>query len=97
QKSLPRHSADDLRRSLQLQGAESVHMGQVLPEEALYRGQTQRKELIFDIDCTEYRRFCECEGHKRVCSFCWLHIEGTVLILRHFLCQRLGIPEQQLL
>lgn len=98
QKQLSRNTPGELRHSMQFQCAESLHMGQMLPEEALYSGLEPRKELVFDIDCTDYTRFCECEGQKRFCAFCWrLHITGTILILRHFLCRRLGIDERHLL
>lgn len=98
QKQLSRSTPDELRYALQHQAPESLHMGQMLPEEALYSGLEPRKELVFDIDCTDYRRFCDCEGQKKLCPFCWaLHMTGTVLVLRHFLCQCLGIREEQLL
>jgi len=56
------------------------------------------KELVFDIDITDYNRFCECREFKKgVCDICWLHMEGSYLILNHFLLNRLGYKKENLL
>jgi DNA primase small subunit len=64
------------------------------------------QELVFDIDlATDYDRFCSCiennvEGgvvSKSICKDCWLHIEGTVIILRDILTERFGVDEKHIL
>jgi DNA primase catalytic subunit len=58
---------------------------------------TSLRELVFDIDATSFKRYCECGKEKKVCHLCWLHIEGASLVLHHLLVKRLGIPEGHLL
>lgn len=58
------------------------------------------KELVFDIDVTDYERFCHClsqDDTKRACSHCWQHIEGTSLILQFLLEKFYGIKEENIL
>lgn len=57
----------------------------------------QYHELVFDIDLTDFQRFCPCGEKKQACHQCWLHIEGVQLVLHHLLCHLLGIEERYLL
>lgn len=43
------------------------------------------KEIIFDIDLTDYKRYCSCQELSKSCNICWSSIEGTYLILKHYL------------
>jgi DNA primase small subunit len=55
------------------------------------------KEMIFDIDITDYDRFCSCREVKRVCRTCWLHMEGTCLILNDILTSRYGVKQENIM
>jgi DNA primase small subunit len=67
----------------------SLHMDYQLNTDArkvgYYHTTRERKELVFDLDLTDYQRFCDCDGKKQYCTICWLHIEGSIMILDHFL------------
>ncbi len=97
QKEYARDTADALRQTLLERPPESLHMGQMQPRDPRMHGCAEAKELVLDVDCTDYTRFCDCDGHKRVCAYCWLHIEGAVLLLQHFLTRQLGLAEHHLL
>jgi predicted DNA primase small subunit len=56
-----------------------------------------RRELVFDLDLTDFVRFCECGKQSKACSTCWLHIEGAALFIRHILVDCLGIEDKHLL
>jgi len=63
-----------------------------------YCGLAQKKEWVFDIDLTDYHRFCDCKKEtKEICQICWLHIEGSVFILHDILCNQLAVPEKNIL
>lgn len=49
-----------------------------------------QKELIFDMDITDFHRFCECRAVKRLCPICWCQMQGASLILQYLLEQILG-------
>ena len=55
------------------------------------------KELVFDIDITDFTRFCACRGVKRLCPACWFHLQGSSLILQHMLENMLGYEERHCL
>lgn len=56
------------------------------------------KEMIFDIDITDYdRNFCSCHEMKSVCSVCWLHMEGTSIILNDILISRYGVDQKNIM
>jgi DNA primase catalytic subunit len=55
------------------------------------------QEIVFDIDLTDYDRFCPCQGFKLICDTCWLHMEGTCLILKDILTNRYGIDEKNMM
>lgn len=57
----------------------------------------EEKELVFDIDITDFKRYCPCGENKTVCSICWLHIEGAALVLRYILLNIMAIEERYLL
>lgn len=57
----------------------------------------EEKELAFDIDITDFERYCLCGTEKKVCPVCWLHIEGSAFILRYLLLNILSIEEKYLL
>lgn len=55
------------------------------------------KEVTFDIDITDYDRFCACSELKTVCDTCWLHMEGTCFILNELLMTRYGIEQENIM
>jgi DNA primase catalytic subunit len=57
----------------------------------------EQKELVFDVDITDFKRYCPCGTEKRVCSLCWLHIEGAVFVLRYILIHVFGLSEAHFL
>lgn len=60
------------------------------------------RELVLDMDLTDprFRRFCACASappeEKRVCSECWMLVEGASLLLGHLL-EQLGVAPQNML
>jgi len=101
--SHPRATPAQFRHTTLLALVQSLHMGlfDARPAELsnpLYAApHLEEKELVLDIDITDYERFCACRGEKRLCQFCWLHIEGAYLLLDHFLCETMGYPRTNLL
>ncbi len=79
--------------------AEQLHLGSLeyswQQPQALLRQRWH--EVVFDIDLTDYARYCACGKQKQACGQCWMHIEGTQLLLHHLLCQVLGVAERHLL
>lgn len=75
---------------------ESLHM-------AFYKEKNEeklvalKKELVFDMDATDFVRFCPCEGKKQVCQVCWVHIAGAHLILNEMLQEWHGYEARHLL
>lgn len=75
---------------------ESLHM-------AFYKEKNEeklvalKKELVFDMDITDFVRFCPCEGKKQLCQVCWLHIAGAHLILDEMLQAWHGYEARHLL
>lgn len=49
------------------------------------------KELVFDIDLTDYPRKC-CEG-KTICKICYVKIKCTIKLLEYILREELGFEE----
>ncbi len=88
-KDLPLGNATEFKNSIVSIEPMSLHMDYQLNIDAkkvgYYHTTRERKELVFDIDLTDYRRFCDCDGKKQYCKICWLHIEGSIMILDHFL------------
>ena len=70
-----------------------IHFDRLTLEE---EERTQR-EIVFDLDLSDFTRHCGCGELSRACSLCWLHIEGAALLLRHLLVDRLAIKECHLL
>ncbi len=82
------YDSDIFRKTMENLKPESLHMDYVVDTFAKnmnFYGMNHKKEVVFDIDLTDFQRFCDCDGKKQICSVCWLHIEGSVLILNHFL------------
>lgn len=80
--------------------AEQLHLGSLhCSWDRHHRAQRRLHEVVLDIDLTDYKRHCACATAKerKACSQCWLHIEGTVLVLRHRLTHELGVPEKHVL
>lgn len=79
-----------------LRAPESLHM-------AFYKETNEdklvvlKKELVFDMDITDFVRFCPCEGKKQLCQVCWLHIAGAHLILNEMLQEWHGYEARHLL
>jgi len=55
------------------------------------------REAVFDLDVTDFRRFCACGKEKKACGQCWLHLEGAALLLHYLLVARLGVEERRML
>jgi DNA primase catalytic subunit len=55
------------------------------------------KEFPIDIDLTDYKRICSCGANKTVCETCWLHLEGTALILNDILINRYGVDPKNIM
>lgn len=70
--------------------------GQIHFDRLVLRQCTQR-EIVFDLDLSDFTRHCGCGELSKACSMCWLHIEGAAFILRHLLVDRLAIKECHLL
>lgn len=87
QKRYARGSVEQFTETTRKRLPESIHMG--------WQSESERKELVFDVDVTDFRRFCQCE--RAFCTLCWLHIEGAYLVLRHLLEVRLAYPPANLL
>jgi DNA primase small subunit len=77
----------------------NIHFGSMLIKNEKHNLKMQHlyKELVFDIDITDYIRFCECKDMKKICQVCWLHMEGSYLILNHFLLEICGYRKENLL
>lgn len=56
-----------------------------------------RKELVFDMDITDFVRFCPCHGKKQLCQVCWTQIAGAHLILDEMLRAWHGYEKRHLL
>ena len=57
------------------------------------------KEFVFDMDITDYKRLCLCSlnNDKKLCNICWLHMEGSYLILNFMLIHYFGYKKENLL
>ncbi len=91
--------AQAFRRELLAYGAEQLHLGTLVYDSEDTRGRLQRQwhEVVLDIDLTDFTRYCDCGEKKQACGQCWLHIEGTQLLLRYLLCHVLLVEERHLL
>jgi len=47
--------------------------------------QPQRRELVFDIDMTDYDEIRTCCTDKKICRRCWGYIAAAVKVLDHSL------------
>jgi DNA primase small subunit len=70
-----------------------IHLGAI---QSLREKTPLQKELVFDIDVTDFTRYCQCR-EKQVCLICWLHIEGASLLLNYILREQLGLQEKRIL
>lgn len=68
---------------------ESLHLG-LFRENYGERIVMGKKELVFDLDITDYERYCSCRGVKKLCPICWIQMQGSSLILEHILQHTLG-------
>ncbi|KAK4685798.1 hypothetical protein P7C73_g4340, partial [Tremellales sp. Uapishka_1] len=50
----------------------------------------QRRELVFDIDMTDYDEIRTCCSDKRICKRCWGYIAAAVKVLDHTLRETFG-------
>jgi DNA primase small subunit len=86
-----RESCKMLRETILARPPESLHMHLFKEkEEKIVRG---KKELVFDMDITDFYRFCACRDQKKLCHTCWVHMQGAHLILSHLLQHRFGYAE----
>ncbi len=92
-----RYSENTFRSTTLKKTPFGLHMGMHQSPDNSVQLTVTKKELVFDIDITDYTRFCPCNEIKRLCSSCWLHIEGSYLILKYILTQQLGYNEKELL
>jgi DNA primase catalytic subunit len=86
-----------LVKKLWKRGPEQLHFGRLHLYDQQGDAVLDQMELVFDIDVTDYRQYCECAGKGKACPQCWLHIEGACLLLEHWLVSRLGIAKNHLL
>jgi DNA primase catalytic subunit len=52
------------------------------------------KELVFDLDITDFNRYCACGKQKKLCSVCWVQMQLASLILDHRLKHELGYKDE---
>lgn len=93
----------EFKEVLERKNPTQVHM-QSLRTESIYSREIQceLRELVFDIDVTDFNRYCHCvkqpgQDQKRTCSSCWQHIEGASLVLDHILKVQWGLAEENIL
>ena len=94
-------SGESLKQLLQQKTPTQIHFHS-LRMESFYSEQIQCKvlELVFDIDVTDFERYCLCTKQvdkKRACQSCWQHVEGASLVLSYILEQEWGISEENIL
>lgn len=61
---------------------------------------TELMEIVFDIDVTDFERYCLCiqqVDKKRTCSSCWHHIVGASIVLEYILKELWGVPSENIL
>lgn len=95
-----RDGLDDFQHRMngQLRVPESLHMAFYKEKsEAPQQWIALKKELVFDMDITDFVRFCPCQGKKQLCQVCWLHIAGAHLILAELLQTSHGYDASHLL
>jgi|WetSurMetagenome_2_1015567.scaffolds.fasta_scaffold08375_3 DNA primase catalytic subunit len=92
-----RYSENNFRVTTLKKTPFGLHMGMHQSADNSVQLLVTKKELVFDIDITDYTRFCPCKDLKRLCSSCWFHIEGSYLILKYILTQQMGYSEKELL
>ena len=90
-----------LKEQLEQKIPTQIHF-QSLRTESVYSEQIQCKllELVFDIDVTDFNRYCLCvkqTNTKRACHSCWQHVEGASLVLEYLLKQHWGVCEENIL
>lgn len=86
----PRETVHALKRKMLVGSSrppQSMHMAHFKEGKHFLRAQ---KELVFDMDITDFYRFCECRGVKRLCPICWFHIQGASLLLQYLLEEVMG-------
>ena len=83
----------------------SIYVGAVYnngPENAknisIHQLEWQRRELIFDIDLTEYDevRPCSCRGKNQVCDKCWELVKTASFWIHDTLVEDFGVSEQNI-
>jgi len=72
---------------------ESVHLG-LFREHFGHKLVKGVKELVFDLDITDFKRYCSCGTSKQLCSVCWPQMQGASLILEHLLQHTLGYKKE---
>lgn len=88
----PRTTHEALKRKMLVGSSrppQSMHMAHFKEEEG-NKFMRAQKELVFDMDITDFYRFCECRGVKRLCPVCWCQIQGASLILQYLLEEVMG-------
>jgi len=86
----PRDNVQALKRKMLVGSSrppQSMHMAHFKDGKHFLHAQ---KELVFDMDITDFYRFCECRGVKRLCPVCWFHIQGASLLLQYLLEEVMG-------
>lgn len=72
---------------------ESLHLG-LFRENFGQKLVMSKKELVFDLDITDFERYCSCRGIKRLCPICWIQMQGASLILEHILQYTMGYRKE---
>ncbi|ORX37791.1 hypothetical protein BD324DRAFT_623331 [Kockovaella imperatae] len=91
------HTADEFKREVLRLNPSRFEIGpqysarprdrKTLPAGAL---QPQRRELVFDIDMTDYDEIRTCCTDKKICKRCWGFIAAAVKVLDHGLRETFG-------
>ncbi|RSH93350.1 hypothetical protein EHS25_007706 [Saitozyma podzolica] len=91
------HSADDFKKEVLRLNPSRFEIGpqysaRPRDRKTLATGalQPQRRELVFDIDMTDYDEIRTCCSDKKICRRCWGYIAAAVKVLDHTLRETFG-------
>jgi len=96
----PRSTCHELKQEMLASSTkppESLHMAHFKEGEGMGKFMRAQKELVFDMDITDFTRYCVCNNVKRLCPICWCQIQGASLILQHLLEEVMGYERKHCL
>lgn len=93
----PRYSEASFKATTIKKNPFALHMGMHQSDANFARLIQTHKELVFDLDITDYTRFCPCHPAKSLCPGCCPYITGSYMILKFILHKLLGFSERNLL